>query len=155
MQQRSSISRSRSVALQAAALQALLVENGNTAISTALHLAASGERAQVLIDIFQFAKHPLPLELQSLPASDFRTRLEAGLLLPAEAGTKRHNAAANLLSPREENILQLAANGMSNKDIARELKVAPETIKTHMKRIFSKMNVSTRGHAISKYFQSA
>ena len=40
------------------------------------------------------------------------------------------------------------AAGHSNKQIARELGVAPETIKTHLKRIFQKLSAQTRTQAV-------
>lgn len=57
------------------------------------------------------------------------------------------------LSPREQNILQHLLEGKSNKEIARELSVAPETIKTHLKHLFQKLNVSSRSQAVSRYYQ--
>lgn len=57
------------------------------------------------------------------------------------------------LSPREQNILQHLLEGKSNKEIARELNLAPETIKTHLKHLFQKLNVSSRSQAVSRYYK--
>jgi LuxR family maltose regulon positive regulatory protein len=54
------------------------------------------------------------------------------------------------LSPRERNILQRIGQGRSNKDIARELGIAPETVKSHVKNIFIKLGVDKRAHAVSR-----
>jgi len=43
------------------------------------------------------------------------------------------------LSRRESRVLQMIARGMSNKCIARSLGIAPETVKTHVKGILSKL----------------
>ncbi|WP_374593982.1 LuxR C-terminal-related transcriptional regulator [Aquabacterium sp.] len=51
------------------------------------------------------------------------------------------------LTVKERLILQGVARGQSNKVIAKALGVSPETIKTHMKNIFSKLGVSSRTHA--------
>ena len=39
--------------------------------------------------------------------------------------------------------------GLSNKRIAQELQIAPETVKTHVKGVFIKLAVQTRAHAVS------
>ncbi|MBB3258096.1 LuxR family maltose regulon positive regulatory protein [Paraburkholderia bannensis] len=56
--------------------------------------------------------------------------------------------AANNLSAREVEILDYVARGLSNKEIARALRVAPETIKWHLKNIFEKLNVNSRIQAV-------
>ncbi|GFE82909.1 DNA-binding response regulator [Steroidobacter agaridevorans] len=53
------------------------------------------------------------------------------------------------LSPREVEILRHIAAGLSNKEIANELGVSDETVKTHLKSVFSKLHVSDRSHAIA------
>ncbi|MEJ0087254.1 MAG: response regulator transcription factor [Pseudomonadota bacterium] len=53
------------------------------------------------------------------------------------------------LSPREVEILRHIAAGLSNKEIANELGISDETVKTHLKSVFSKLNVSDRSHAIA------
>jgi LuxR family transcriptional regulator, maltose regulon positive regulatory protein len=59
-------------------------------------------------------------------------------------------AVAEPLSVREGNILNLIARGRSNKEIARSLSIAPETVKTHVKHIFTKLNVEKRAQAVSR-----
>jgi LuxR family transcriptional regulator, maltose regulon positive regulatory protein len=60
------------------------------------------------------------------------------------------SAVADLLSAREVDILKLIAEGLSNKEIARELAIAPETVKSHVKGIFTKLNVEKRAQAVSR-----
>jgi LuxR family maltose regulon positive regulatory protein len=57
-------------------------------------------------------------------------------------------APAARLSAREVEILDFIAQGLSNKEIARALGVAPETIKWHLKNIYEKLDVSTRVQAV-------
>ncbi len=54
------------------------------------------------------------------------------------------------LSTRELEVLQLMAKGLSNKDIADELFLSLNTIKTHCSKIFEKMEVNSRMKAIEK-----
>ncbi|KWK13942.1 LuxR C-terminal-related transcriptional regulator [Burkholderia stagnalis] len=56
--------------------------------------------------------------------------------------------ARHLLSAREIEILGHIAQGLSNKEIGRALRVAPETIKWHLKNIFEKLKVGTRFEAV-------
>ncbi len=51
------------------------------------------------------------------------------------------------LSPQEQRVLRLLAAGLSNPEIARELVVSTNTIKTQVKSIYRKLNVSTREEA--------
>lgn len=53
------------------------------------------------------------------------------------------------LSQREVAILELIAIGMANKQIARKLGVAEETVKAHLKTIFAKLDVADRTHAVT------
>jgi LuxR family maltose regulon positive regulatory protein len=54
------------------------------------------------------------------------------------------------LSPRETGILQLIAHGLSNKEIARRLDIGPETVKSHLKNVFTKLGVERRSQAVSR-----
>jgi LuxR family maltose regulon positive regulatory protein len=54
------------------------------------------------------------------------------------------------LSPRETDILQLIARGLSNKEIARRLDIGPETVKSHLKNVFAKLGVERRSQAVSR-----
>jgi LuxR family maltose regulon positive regulatory protein len=59
-------------------------------------------------------------------------------------------AIAESLTPRERGILGLIAEGQSNKEIARSLGIAPETVKSHVKNIFDKLSVEKRAQAIAR-----
>ncbi len=69
--------------------------------------------------------------------------------LPNHADTKM---APGTLSARELQILGYVARGLSNKEIGRSLKLAPETVKWHMKNVFEKLNVSSRFEAVQSAF---
>jgi DNA-binding CsgD family transcriptional regulator len=71
---------------------------------------------------------------------------------PPRAEFERNEAAvASLgLSPRECEILALLASGQSNKELARTLAISPNTVKTHVSRVFEKLEVPNRVQAIEK-----
>ena len=54
------------------------------------------------------------------------------------------------LSRRETGVLQMIANGMSNKRIAQSLGITPETVKSHAKSIFVKLATRTRAQAVAR-----
>ena len=63
-----------------------------------------------------------------------------------DAAEMQHSGAS--LSTRERTIVLLMGHGLTNKMIARQLSIAPETVKSHAKRIFWKLAVQTRAQAV-------
>lgn len=57
---------------------------------------------------------------------------------------------SDTLTARERDILAVISQGRSNKHIALALKISPETVKSHVKHIFSKLAVRTRTEAVSR-----
>jgi len=74
-------------------------------------------------------------------------RLAAGL-----AGEIRRRAEpdAPALSPREREVLKLIAAGSSIPAIAKQLYLAPSTVKTHVQRLYEKLGVSDRAAAVAE-----
>ena len=75
------------------------------------------------------------------------------LLAPAvaarlvEAIAEPAGAPAQRLTPREQEVLELIAAGLSNKLIARRLGIAEKTVKTHVGHVLAKLGVSDRTQA--------
>jgi NarL family two-component system response regulator LiaR len=67
----------------------------------------------------------------------------AGPFCPNE--TKREELA---ITPREMEILELIAQGMSNREIAEKLFVSENTVKTHSSRVFDKLGARRRTQAV-------
>ena len=54
-----------------------------------------------------------------------------------------------VLSPREREVLELIAEGLSAPDIAKRLHVSPATVKTHLQTLYEKLQVSDRAAAVA------
>ncbi len=70
-------------------------------------------------------------------------------LKPAAGGILPPNID-ELLTDREQEVLALLALGITNKEIAAELVVAPSTVKEHLKNIYSKLEVNSRTQAVHR-----
>ena len=71
---------------------------------------------------------------------------------PATGPFERNQAAIRSLglTDRECEILEQLASGRSNKELARELGISPNTVKTHVARVYEKLEVQKRVQAIEK-----
>lgn len=61
------------------------------------------------------------------------------------------NSAEEILDPltiRERQVLQLAAEGLANKEIAVQLQISEHTVKFHLSSLYSKLGVSSRTEAV-------
>ncbi|SRR6266496_1672899 len=72
---------------------------------------------------------------------------EIALANNAKVSAEMQRSGASL-SARERTIVFLMGHGLTNKMIARQLSIAPETVKSHAKSIFWKLTVQTRAQAV-------
>ena len=97
----------------------------------------------------------LPLEPEmlarlTLAARERRSSLEAlavrllDLGLTREAGRSQAEAALEMLTPREREVARLTAVGRTNGQIAAELFISQETVKTHVRNALIKFGVKSR-----------
>lgn len=68
-------------------------------------------------------------------------------LASGDRGLQEDEARLARLTPREHEVLNQIAAGLTNKEIARELNVSPGTIKAHVERVISKLGVVDRTQA--------
>ena len=61
------------------------------------------------------------------------------------------NPKVEALSRREEEILQHLSKGYSTKEIAGQLSVSVNTVRTHLQHIYNKMHVRSRTQAVVKF----
>jgi ATP/maltotriose-dependent transcriptional regulator MalT len=65
-------------------------------------------------------------------------------------GSRQPDIDSDAITARERDVLSMIGQGYSNKRIARSLEISPETVKSHVKHIFSKLDVASRSAAVSR-----
>lgn len=66
-----------------------------------------------------------------------------------EPGGAKNEAASSVgLTPREHEVLRLLAKGFTNDEIGALLRISPHTVTTHVRHIYRKLEVGTRGQAV-------
>jgi LuxR family maltose regulon positive regulatory protein len=107
------------------------------------------DEGPILSNLLQTAQESGSVTPDMIPYVD---RLLAGLQRAGQDRLAPTSGARILgaLSPRETDILTLIAEGLSNKEIARGLDIGPETVKSHLKSVFTKLGVERRAQAVSR-----
>ena len=136
-------------------LQALVSQDGDAekglaALERALDLAEPEGYRRVFLEA-----GPAMTGLLRRLAARGRARPYIGELLAKFGGpspSKRHEAQimAEPLSGRELEVLRLLAAGLSKPEIARELIVAESTVRSHVKRIYAKLDAHRRREAVAR-----
>jgi DNA-binding NarL/FixJ family response regulator len=86
-----------------------------------------------------------PIEAGELLAHIRRVALRSNASLAASGP----NPVRDKLTPREQQVLQMLADGLSQNEIAAELVISPKTVGTHLQRILSKLEVHSRAQAVA------
>jgi RNA polymerase sigma factor (sigma-70 family) len=92
-------------------------------------------------------------EGEALLTPEATRRLVADFAKRNHAPTEARDAM-DWLTPREREVLVLIAHGLTNSEIASTLNVSLETIKTHVKRIFTKIGVHDRAQAVIAAYEA-
>jgi len=92
------------------------------------------------------------------------TCLHGGLVLGAQAmqvvvsgnhGQRTDPKLRALLSPREQQVMDAVATGLSNVEIAAQEFLSPKTIKNHLNNIYAKLAVTSRADAVARWLGGA
>jgi LuxR family transcriptional regulator, maltose regulon positive regulatory protein len=143
--------------VQARVVEALALD----AASDAEGAAAALERALDLAEpaglrwaLMQFGRPLQPLLARQLRRGTAHRALVGELLESLDGSDGRSRAKAPLmvepLSPREQAVLRYLPTMMSNQEIASELFVSVNTVKTHLKAIYRKLDVADRREAVRR-----
>lgn len=121
-----------------------------TALERALRLAEPEGYVRLFADLGLPMARLLQAARSRKVMPDYVARLLAacggdlGLPAPAE------QALPEPLTPREQEILELLAAGMRNREIAEQLVISPQTVKKHTGNIYGKLGVSSRTEAVAR-----
>jgi LuxR family maltose regulon positive regulatory protein len=123
-------------------------------LSEATSLAAIGGIERLLAET-----HPLAETMAKMGQAGAATSPLAGVKLAEVARDIRPGPSAprrtviplgGMLTPKEAEVLRLLTAGMSNKLIAKSMDISDETVKWHLKNLFSKLSAGTRKHAVDR-----
>jgi len=92
--------------------------------------------------------------LAQTPAQEAGPRTEWPSSVPAQPPSRAPASARSMpsmaLTPKEREVLELAARNLSNKEIGLAMQVGEETVKWHMKNLFAKLDAGTRKQVVSR-----
>jgi LuxR family maltose regulon positive regulatory protein len=123
-------------------------------LERALALARPGGYIRVFVDegeaivglLRQLAKQRLEQEAAQIQLVEILAALGQTVELAAPAA----QPLIEPLTDREFEVLQLIANGASNRDIGQELVISVHTVKKHVSNIFGKLGVNSRTEALAR-----
>ncbi len=111
------------------------------AMGAAAYLSKEADRAEIFDAVAAVARGQTVLA----PA------IMSGLAAQIQLREARHRP---VLSPREQEILRLIADGGSTPEIARRLQLSPSTVKSHLQSLYEKLGVSDRAAAVASAMRS-
>ena len=82
--------------------------------------------------------------LAAIGVDGFAARARHELLATGETVRKRGDDTRDELTPQEEHIARLALAGRTNSEIGSELFISPRTVEWHLKKVFTKLGISSR-----------
>ena len=74
----------------------------------------------------------------------FAERARRELAATGETARKRTDETRDDLTAQEAQIARLARDGLSNPEIGAELFISPRTVKYHLRKVFTKLDISSR-----------
>ncbi len=118
---------------------------------TVLEAILSGAQGYILKDI---ASHALIRAIRTVASG--QPLIDRRLPKPtlerlSSAYNETGQSKRSLLSPQEQRLLPLVANGLTNKEIAHDLRLSEKTVKNYLANIYSKLNIGRRSQMAAFY----
>jgi DNA-binding CsgD family transcriptional regulator len=101
-------------------------------------------RGQRRVDARKHLRHALET-FQDVRAEALAARATQELRASGETARKRDPSTLLELTPTELKIAQLVSSGLSNKDVAAQCWISPRTVAFHLRNVFAKAGVTSRG----------
>ena len=138
-----------------------LIDSWQAPASLYIALADDWEAAGDIARAYDYARKALAAKAREAsltlahPLAVLRLRLQQDLLGEDGEDAQAQDpvapaASEKLLTPKEREILQLLARNYSNKEIANALMVSSETVKWHLKALYTKLEAASRKHAVTR-----
>lgn len=115
-------------------------EQACTELAYGEHLRRAGRRVEARTHLNQALTTFRDLRAEPLVARATRELRSSG-----ETARKRDSSTLIQLTPTELHIAELVSQGMSNKDVAAECWISPRTVAFHLRNVFAKTGVTSRG----------
>jgi len=96
-----------------------------------------------------------PLKAKPRPYGKVRPGSRDAMLVPLDAKQWSYLQRRYDLTPRELQIADLVCRGLRNEHIARDLKIRPGTVKTHVRNIYRKVKVKSKISMLLRFMAEA
>ncbi len=129
-----------------------LLQGKHKAASESLTKALTLAEPENYFSTFVDEGEPIRALLAKMTGNVYAVRLLAGFTSGAGMPVKREPGvrSGEMLSEREQEVLHLVAEGLSNQEIAERLVISLPTVKTHIGNIFNKLDVTSRTQALAR-----
>jgi LuxR family maltose regulon positive regulatory protein len=109
------------------------------------YLSTYVDEGTPMLELLHALRHRVAPELRS-----YADKVLAGFAEGEKQPIQREVGTRSELSEREQEVLLLVAQGLSNQDIAERLVISITTVKTHIGNIFNKLGVASRTQALAR-----